>query len=70
MNCPWISRGQWHPFTITSAQDDPMITLHIKIQGRHSWTRELVEYLSILGPPNSSYFELARVRSSRQGKIV
>ncbi|EER30015.1 NADPH oxidase, putative [Coccidioides posadasii C735 delta SOWgp] len=36
---PDISRGQWHPFTITSCPFDPYISIHIRQVG--DWTRAL-----------------------------
>jgi len=38
---PEISKFQWHPFTITSAPEDPYISLHIRQVG--DWTRALGE---------------------------
>lgn len=61
IQCPSISRGQWHPFTISSAPGDPTVTLHIKILGKNSWTRQLADYFAFMGPKNASYFELADV---------
>jgi NADPH oxidase len=59
IQCPKIAPRQWHPFTISSAPGDPTVTLHIKIQGKDSWTKSLLEYFTYLGPKNASYFELA-----------
>jgi len=55
--CPYVSKGQWHPFTISSAPGDPTVTVHIKIQGRDSWTGQVLKYLSFMGPKDASYFE-------------
>jgi len=38
---PEVSKFQWHPFTITSAPEDPYISLHIRQVG--DWTRALGE---------------------------
>lgn len=38
---PDVSRFQWHPFTITSAPEDPYVSIHIRQVG--DWTRALGE---------------------------
>lgn len=58
INCPHLSNGEWHPFTISSAPQSPTCTLHIRIQSPGSWTRKLADYFSMLGPPNQSYISL------------
>lgn len=40
---PDVSHFQWHPFTITSAPDDPYVSIHIRQVG--DWTRALGERL-------------------------
>jgi len=44
---PELSRWQWHPFTITSAPDDPYVSIHIRQVG--DFTRGLGERLG-MGP--------------------
>ncbi|KAI0031682.1 NADPH oxidase [Vararia minispora EC-137] len=39
LQVPEVSKFQWHPFTITSAPEDPYISLHIRQVG--DWTQEL-----------------------------
>ncbi|KAJ1989746.1 hypothetical protein H4R33_001949 [Dimargaris cristalligena] len=41
--CPEISRGQWHPFTLTSAPEDDFISIHMRMAG--DWTRQFAERL-------------------------
>ncbi|KAI6047698.1 ferric reductase NAD binding domain-containing protein [Pisolithus marmoratus] len=43
LQVPEISRWQWHPFTITSAPEDPYISVHIRQVG--DWTHALGERL-------------------------
>lgn len=44
---PSISRWQWHPFTITSAPEDPYVSIHIRQVG--DWTRALGDLVGV-GP--------------------
>ena len=30
LNCPEVSKFQWHPFTISSAPEDPFISVHVR----------------------------------------
>lgn len=43
LNIPAISRFQWHPFTITSAPDDPFVSVHVRQVG--DFTNKLGELL-------------------------
>jgi len=47
LQIPEISQFQWHPFTITSAPEDPYVSIHIRQVG--DWTRILGERLGV-GP--------------------
>jgi len=31
INCPEISRSEWHPFTISSSPEDELLSFHIKV---------------------------------------
>ncbi|XP_006454677.1 hypothetical protein AGABI2DRAFT_189922 [Agaricus bisporus var. bisporus H97] len=44
---PELSKFQWHPFTITSAPEDPYVSIHIRQVG--DWTESLGERLGV-GP--------------------
>ena len=48
LNVPELSRFQWHPFTISSAPDDPYISVHIRQVG--DWT-QCVRSRLLLFPP-------------------
>ncbi|KAM7365791.1 hypothetical protein PAMP_016696 [Pampus punctatissimus] len=41
IQCPSISRLEWHPFTLTSAPEEDFFTAHIRIVG--DWTQALYE---------------------------
>lgn len=43
LQVPEISKFQWHPFTITSAPEDPFVSVHIRQVG--DWTQALGERL-------------------------
>ncbi|GLB36080.1 putative NADPH oxidase [Lyophyllum shimeji] len=43
LQVPELSGWQWHPFTITSAPEDPYVSIHIRQVG--DWTRALGERL-------------------------
>ncbi|XP_010521419.1 PREDICTED: respiratory burst oxidase homolog protein E [Tarenaya hassleriana] len=44
LQCPTISRFEWHPFSITSAPGDKNLSVHIRIVG--DWTEELRRVLT------------------------
>ncbi|KAK4704238.1 hypothetical protein P7C70_g1970, partial [Phenoliferia sp. Uapishka_3] len=43
VNVPEVSRFEWHPFTISSAPDDPYTTVHVRRVG--DWTSALADRL-------------------------
>ncbi|CAH8391052.1 unnamed protein product [Eruca vesicaria subsp. sativa] len=45
LQCPSISRFEWHPFSITSAPGDEQLSVHIRAQG--DWTEELQRVLTV-----------------------
>ncbi|KAJ7171107.1 NADPH oxidase [Mycena filopes] len=47
LQVPELSSFQWHPFTITSAPDDPYVSVHVRQVG--DWTFDLGERLGV-GP--------------------
>ncbi|GAB4838081.1 hypothetical protein Ancab_027612 [Ancistrocladus abbreviatus] len=44
LQCPMISKFQWHPFSVTSAPGDNYLSIHIRIVG--DWTQELKQVLT------------------------
>ncbi|KAG0345253.1 hypothetical protein BG004_003849 [Podila humilis] len=43
LNCPDISKFEWHPFTITSAPEEDYVSVHIRIVG--DWTTSFAKRL-------------------------
>uniref|UniRef100_A0A8C3J6B4 NADPH oxidase 1 n=1 Tax=Calidris pygmaea TaxID=425635 RepID=A0A8C3J6B4_9CHAR len=41
VNCPAISRLEWHPFTLTSAPEEDFFSIHIRAAG--DWTERLID---------------------------
>lgn len=41
IQCPSVSRLEWHPFTLTSAPEEDYFSAHIRIVG--DWTQALFE---------------------------
>ncbi|TNY18171.1 NADPH oxidase [Rhodotorula diobovata] len=66
LNLPELSRFQWHPFTISSAPDDPCVSVHIRQVGdwtqalaaRLGCTPEVAASLSTSGHRRSTFFPL------------
>lgn len=52
---PSLSKLQWHPFTISSAPHEPLVTFHIKSAG--DWTKALAAHVAI-APESTSTFEI------------
>ena len=44
LNCPQISKFEWHPFTITSAPEEEFVSVHIRTRG--DWTKHLQRLLN------------------------
>jgi len=36
LNCPDVSRLEWHPFTISSAPEEDFVSVHVRVVG--DWT--------------------------------
>jgi len=61
---PDVSRYQWHPFTITSAPEDPYVSVHIRQVG--DWTRALGERVGA-GPAVVAALTSAAMKGSEKG---
>jgi len=44
LNCPYIARHEWHPFTISSAPEEDFVSVHIRVVG--DWTGKLSKLLN------------------------
>ncbi|KAI4725184.1 hypothetical protein E4T49_07111 [Aureobasidium sp. EXF-10728] len=53
LNCPEVSKNQWHPFTITSCPFDPYISVHVRQVG--DFTRSLANALGA-GPEQAALY--------------
>ncbi|KAF8320516.1 NADPH oxidase [Cantharellus anzutake] len=58
-----VSRWQWHPFTITSAPEDPYVSVHIRQVG--DWTQALGERVGV-GPDIVASLTKAAVAGSEK----
>ena len=54
LQCPHCETGnqkmlqQWHPFTISSAPDEPVLEVNIRVNpSKHSWTNQMATYLQL-----------------------
>ncbi|KAJ3341685.1 hypothetical protein HDU93_004319 [Gonapodya sp. JEL0774] len=43
--CPDVTTTEWHPFTITSAPEEPHLTLHIRCRPEFNWTPKLRDHV-------------------------
>lgn len=54
LNCPAVSAGQWHPFTITSCPFDPYVSVHIRQVG--DFTKALADAIGA-GPSQAKLYD-------------
>ena len=45
INCPAVSRYEWHPFTITSAPEEDYVSIHVRMVG--DWTNQVANLLGL-----------------------
>jgi NAD(P)H-flavin reductase len=51
--------GEWHPFTISSAPDEPVLEVNIRVMpSPHAWTNKMARYLMLLDPHGEGSVEL------------
>lgn len=53
LNCPSLSRHEWHPFTISSAPGDEFVSVHIRNAG--DWTNAIHQLIENCQKNNVSY---------------
>ena len=75
LQCPHIEGKnrllkQWHPFTISSAPDEPYLEIAIRVcPSEHSWTYQMTKYLLMYDPTNSGAVEFVS-RSTTTGDVT
>jgi len=66
LQCPHVESGvglqkvlkQWHPFTISSAPDEPVLEVNIRVNpSPHCWTNQMANYLMLYDPERSGSIE-------------
>ena len=61
---------EWHPFTISSAPDEPVLEVNIRIMpSEHAWTNRVAKYLMLLDPMQTGEVELTS-RNPTSGEVT
>ena len=78
--CPAVETSRWrlqefHPFTISSAPDEPVLEVNIRVMpSPFAWTNKVARYLQLLDPHNTGEVELvtrnASTGASTLGKVT
>lgn len=58
IQCPSISRLEWHPFTLTSAPQENFFSVHIRVAG--DWTEALCQAFGAEGQASKELWSLPR----------
>ena len=57
--CGGVGLSEWHPFTISSAPDEPVLEVNIRVMpSPQSWTNKVARYLQMLDPHGTGSAEL------------
>eukprot|EP00898_Chlorokybus_atmophyticus_P005078 jgi/Chlat1/5571/Chrsp369S00848 len=67
LNCPHISKHEWHPFTITSAPEEPLVSVHIRTRG--DWTTGLRQLLNPDGARSVRYADPSFHKHTLHGDV-
>ncbi|XP_059035245.1 NADPH oxidase 3 [Mustela lutreola] len=59
IQCPTISRLEWHPFTLTSAPQENFFSVHIRVAG--DWTEALCQAFGAEGQASKELWSLPRL---------
>ena len=63
----WTILPQWHPFTISSAPDEPVLEFNIRVTpSPHAWTHKMCKYLMLFDPEQTGAVEF-RSRNTNTG---
>eukprot|EP00210_Caulerpa_lentillifera_P002408 g2309.t1 len=62
INCNRVSRFEWHPFTLTSAPQDPFLSVHMRAVG--DWTNAMYDALKDCSPAKQELVDLETGTSS------
>eukprot|EP00698_Gefionella_okellyi_P025585 TRINITY_DN9426_c0_g2_i2.p1 TRINITY_DN9426_c0_g2~~TRINITY_DN9426_c0_g2_i2.p1 ORF type:complete len:1237 (+),score=274.54 TRINITY_DN9426_c0_g2_i2:345-4055(+) len=65
LNCEEVSKNEWHPFTITSAPEQQILSVHVRCRG--DWTSKLQ---SVLNPDKLKTVEFAASTPSVAGPVT
>jgi len=69
-NSKWAPLKEWHPFTISSAPDEPILEVNIRVMpSPASWTNKVARYLTLLDPSKTGEVELA-TRNATTGQAT
>ena len=76
LQCPGVEKGrmsflkEWHPFTISSAPDEPVLEVNIRVMpSKHAWTNKVMRYLQLLDPHKTGDIELT-TRNPESGEMT
>ena len=76
LQCPSVEEGrfhflrEWHPFTISSAPDEPVLEVNIRVMpSPHAWTNKVMKYLKLLDPHDTGEVELTS-RNPTTGEVT